>query len=121
METFNTLLLALLASGAVGMGVSFVIQVGKLFAPKYFPDNSADNWRLGLIVLTSAVVMILPALGVTVEIKAVEAFFTSLAALGATLMPLLVLFANWIAKATYTNIFKGVWKLGKSYTPQPKG
>lgn len=121
MDTFNTLLVALLASGAVGMGVSFIIQVGKLLAPQYFPDSSADNWRLGLIVLTAGVIMTLNAFNVPMEIKAVEAFFTSLAALGATVMPLLILFANWIAKSTYKNLLKGVWKIGKSYTPKSLG
>jgi hypothetical protein len=46
MDVLNTLIVVLLASGAVGMAVSFVIQLGKLFLPKLFPDESADNWRL---------------------------------------------------------------------------
>jgi len=43
MEILNALIVALLASGAVGMAVSFLIQLGKLFAPNLFPDESADN------------------------------------------------------------------------------
>ena len=117
MDTLNALIIALLASSAVGAGVSFVIQLGKLFIPKWFPNESADNWRLGLVVLTAVVMMVLPALGIVVDIKAVEGLFTSLAALGATLLPLLILVANWIAKATYNNVLKGVKFIGKSYTP----
>jgi hypothetical protein len=118
MDTLNALIIALLASSAVGIGVSFLIQLGKLFIPKWFPDESADNWRLGLIVLTAAVVLILKVFGVVVELPAIEAAMTSLASLGAIVMPLLVLLANVIAKATYKNALQGVSYIGISHTPK---
>ncbi len=117
MDILNGLIVALLASGAVGMAVSFLIQLGKLWFPKAFPDDSADNWRLGLIVLTAVTVIVIRAFGYTVEIGQVEAVATSLAALGTTLYPLFVLIASWVAKLTYKNVLKGVSKIGKSYTP----
>lgn len=116
METLNSLIIVLLASGAVGAAVSFLIQLGKLFAPSLFPDESADNWRLGLIVLTAIGVTVARMFGYTVEIGAVETVATSLAALGATLYPLFVLVASWIAKATYKNVLQGVRFIGKSYS-----
>ena len=116
MDTLNSLIVALLASGAVGAAVSFLIQLGKLLAPSLFPDESADNWRLGLIVLTGVVVIVVRALGYTVEIGEIETVATSLAALGATLYPLFVLIASWAAKATYTGVLKGVSGIGKSYS-----
>lgn len=116
MDFFNALIVALLASGAVGMGVSFLIQLGKLFLPTWFPDASADNWRLGLVMLTAVVVVVVRTLGYTVEFETIEAAATSLAALGATLMPLLVLIANWIAKVTYKNVLHGVKFIGISHT-----
>jgi len=116
MDTLNSLITALLASSAVGIGVSFIIQLGKLWFPKAFPDASADNWRLGLIVLTAVVIMVLNQFGIVVTIPAVEAYANSIAALGAVLMPLLVLISNWIAKVAYVYIFKGVKWVGKSYT-----
>jgi hypothetical protein len=116
MDIMNALIVALLASGAVGMAVSFIIQLGKLFAPTLFPDASADNWRLGLIVATAATVSIARAFGYTVEIGQVETVATSLASLGATLMPLFVLVANWIAKQTYKNVLQGVKFIGLSHT-----
>jgi hypothetical protein len=115
-ETLNALILALLGSGAVGMLVSFLIQLGKLFAPKWFPDNSADNWRLGLTVGIAVIVFGAQAAGYLIGMEKIEAISTSIAALGATVMPLLVLFANWIAKSTYANLLKGVWKIGASHT-----
>lgn len=116
MEILNSLIVALLASGAVGMAVSFLIQLGKLAKPQWFPDQSADNWRLGLVVLTAVVVSVVRAFGYTVEIGQVETVATSLAALGATLYPLFVLVASWAAKATYKNVLQGVKFIGKSYT-----
>lgn len=116
MDFLNDLIVALLASSAVGMVVSFVIQLGKLFFPKFFPDESADNWRLGLIVLTAVVVWGLRLAGVLADVAAVEAIATSIATLGATLMPLLLLLANVIAKATYKDVLKGVQGIGISYT-----
>ena len=118
MEVLNALIVVLLASGAVGMAVSFLIQLGKLFAPKWFPDESADNWRLGLIVATAVIVTVVRSLGYTVGIDQVETAATSLAALGATLYPLFVLIASWIAKATYKNVLQGVSKVGISHTPK---
>lgn len=116
MEILNALIVALLASGAVGTLVSLVIQLGKLLVPKWFPDGSADNWRLGLVVLTAVIVTMVRAFGFAVEIGQVETVATSLAALGATLYPLFVLVANWIAKATYKNVLQGVSKIGISHT-----
>lgn len=116
MEVINGLIVVLLASGAVGMAVSFLIQLGKLFLPKWFPDQSADNWRLGLVVLTAVIVVIARSLGYTVEIGQIETVATSLAALGATLYPLFVLVASWIAKQTYKNVLKGVKLIGISHT-----
>jgi len=118
MEILNSLIVALLASGAIGMAVSFLIQLGKLFLPALFPDDSADNWRLGLVVLTAVVVIVVRALGYTVEIGQVETVATSLAALGATLYPLFVLVASWTAKATYKNVLHGVEYIGISHTPK---
>lgn len=116
MEVLNGFIVALLASSAVGMAVSFLIQLGKLFFPKLFPDQSADNWRLGLVVLTAVVVTVVRALGYTVEIGQIETVATSLAALGVTLYPLFVLVASWIAKQTYKNVLKGVKFIGISRT-----
>ena len=118
MDFVHALIVAMLASGAVGMGVSFLIQVGKLFLPAYFPDASADNWRLGLIVLTAVGVAVSRLLGHPIDISQIEAAATTLAAFGATLYPLLVLVANWIAKATYKQVLAGVKFIGKSYTPK---
>ena len=116
MEMLNALILALLASSAVGLGTSFIIQLGKLFIPKWFPDASADNWRLGLIVLTAVGVVVARAFGLDVQLPAIEAIATSLASLGVTLMPLLVLIASAIAKASYKNLLKGVSLIGFSYS-----
>ena len=120
MDILNSLIVALLASGAVGMGVSFIIQLGKLAKPQWFSDGSADNWRLGLVVLTAVVVTVVRAFGFTVEIGQVETFASSLAALGATLYPLFVLVANWAAKFTYKNVLKGVSVIGISNTDTAK-
>jgi hypothetical protein len=117
MEVLNTLIVALLASTAVGMAVSLIIQIGKLFLPKWFPDGSADNWRLGLVVLTAVVVTALGVLGYPVEVGDIESVAVDLSALGTTLMPLFVLLTNWIAKQTYANVLKGVSRIGKSYSP----
>lgn len=121
MEVLNALIVALIGSGAVGVAVSLLIQLGKLFVPKWFPDESADNWRLGLIVVTAVVVAVLQLFGVFVDLPAIEKFATSFAALGATLTPLLVLFASWIAKATYKNVLQGVDYIGISHTPKAEG
>jgi len=118
MDLLNALIIALMGSGAVGMGVSFLIQLGKLFLPKWFPDESADNWRLGMIVTTAVVLLVLQTTGVLVELPQIEAAFTALATLGATLMPLLILIASWIAKATYKNVLQGVKGVGISHTPK---
>jgi hypothetical protein len=116
MDVVNALIVALLASSSVGVGVSFVIQLGKLFFPKLFPDASGDNWRLGLIVLTASIVLILKAFGIVVEVPTIEAAMTSLASLGSIVMPLLVLLANVVAKATYKNALRGTSYIGISYT-----
>jgi len=116
MDMLNALIIALLASSAVGMAVSLIIQLGKLFVPKAFPDASADNWRLGLIVLTAVVVIVLRALDINVDIASVESAATSLASLGALIMPLLVLLANVASKATYNNVLKGVSRIGISHS-----
>lgn len=116
MDILNGLIVVLLASGSVGMAISFLIQLGKLFLPKWFPDQSADNWRLGLVVLTAVVVMVVRSMGYTVEIGQVETIATSLAALGATLYPLFVLVASWIAKQTYKSVLKGVKFIGISHS-----
>lgn len=116
MDILNALIVALLASSAVGAGVSFLIQIGKLFIPTWFPDGSADNWRLGLVVLTAVVVLVLRASGVAVELPAVEAAMTSLSSLGAIVLPLLVLLSNVVAKATYKNALRGVSLIGKTYS-----
>ena len=118
METLNAFIIALLVSGAVGTLISLAIQLGKLFVPKWFPDGSADNWRLGLVVLVAVVLVGLRMAGVLVEFETIEALATAFATLGATLMPLLVLFANWIAKATYKNVLQGVKYIGISHSPK---
>lgn len=118
MEMLNALIVALIGSGAVGTLTSLIIQLGKWFIPTWFPDDSADSWRLGIIVATAAIVTTLQLSGIFIDLPAIEKFATSFAALGTTLMPLLVLFASWVAKATYKNVWQGVKLklLGKSYT-----
>jgi len=117
MDVLNALIIALLASTAVGGAVSLIIQIGKMLLPKAFPDGSADNWRLGLILLTAVGIMIANAFGYVVTIPALEAYAVSFAALGSILMPLVVLLANWFAKTFYTSVFKGVKLIGKTYSP----
>jgi len=117
MSILNALIVALLASGAVGSAVALLIQLGKLFVPGWFPDGSADNWRLGTIALVAVAVLVLRAFGAKVEVADVENAAVSLSALSLTLMPLLVLFASWVSKGTYSNLLKGAWKIGKSHSP----
>jgi putative Mn2+ efflux pump MntP len=70
-----------------------------------------------LVVLVAIAVTIVRATtGVTIEFDTIEKVATALAVFGTTLMPLLVLFASWIAKQTYKNLLKGVWKIGFSHT-----
>lgn len=117
MDVLNALITALLASSAVGGAIALIIQIGKMWFPKAFPDGSADNWRLGLVLLTAIGIMVANAFGVVVTIPALEAYSVSFATLGTVLMPLIVLIANWFAKTFYSSVFKGVKWVGKSYTP----
>jgi hypothetical protein len=120
LDQLYNLLVAIMASAAVGLGVSFLIQLGKLFIPKWFPDASADNWRLGLSLLAAIVVLVLRLFGIPIELANLESVMNSLAALGGLLMPLLVLIASWVAKTSYINLWKGVVKIGFSWSDRPK-
>ncbi len=113
------LFMFLLTSAAVAGFVSFFIQLGKSVAPTKFPDNSADTWRVALIVIIVGGAYGAKALNLAVDFLAVEAFITKLTNFGLAAFPLLVPVVSWMAKFFYSNVFKNLRLkiIGKSWTP----
>lgn len=107
-------------SGAVGFGAAFafLIQIGKLFIPKYFPDSSAQNWRVGLTLLSTLTLFVIglvkPDSPVTFEY--LDSLMKNMAEFGVLLMPLFIWLANLVSKTMYQQVLRGVAWIGRSYT-----
>lgn len=117
MDLFTQLLLAVVGSAVIGSGIALFIQIGKLFAPKLFPDGSADNWRLGISLVVALFIFLAPTLGLQVDLAVIERFFVAFQALGGIIMPLIVWLSGVVAQSVYTQVLKGVKWIGKSWTP----
>lgn len=106
-------------SGAVGFGaaITFVIQIGKLFIPKWFPDASAQNWRVGLILLFAVILFVAKLVSpeTLLTFEYLDALAGSFANFGLLILPLFVALANWTSKGIYANVLRGVSVIGKSY------
>lgn len=110
---------ALAAATGIGTALAFLIQIGKMFKPNWFPDSSAQNWRLGTILFLTLVVYFVPILyPPSVEwlnVLALDSLAKSFAEFGSLIMPLFVALADWIAKKFYQVTLRGTF-VGKSWT-----
>ena len=59
---------SLMQSVGVGAALSFLNQLGKIWAPKYFPDGSSGNWRLAAILVLTVVIVFGPGLAIVVTV-----------------------------------------------------
>lgn len=115
----TAIMVALLAAPGVGSAFSFLIQLGKMFAPKWFPDETAQNWRLGAILVTALLIYFVPTFyppaAEWLNVIRLDAVSKSFAEFGLLVMPLFVWIADWIAKKFYQSVLRGTF-LGKSYS-----
>lgn len=111
-------------SAAVGFGsaLTFLIQLGKMYAPKMFPDSSAQNWRLGSILVITLVIYLVPLFFPEtiswLTVARLDKLAGSFAEFGALNMPLFILLADWISKKFYQNTLRGT-ALGYSHSNLP--
>ncbi len=118
--TFN----ALVQSVGVGAGLSFLNQLGKIFLPKYFPNDSSDNWRLGsILVLTLLIVfapMLFPNAAKYLTVLNFNQIGKDFAEFGALLIPLFIASSKYSSELFYRWTLRGTF-LGKSYTLNGEG
>lgn len=116
-EILSALFIAV--SGGVGFGaaITFLIQLGKLTSWKAFADNTAQNWRVGLILAFTVFLFVAPLFNP--ETKWTFDFLNSLmgafAEFGMLLMPLFGVVADFTAKNIYSRI-RGVSFIGISWS-----
>lgn len=116
-EILSALFIAV--SGGVGFGaaITFLIQLGKKTGWKVFADNTAQNWRVGLILAFTVFLFAAPL--INPETKWTFDFLNSLmgafAEFGSLLMPLFGVVADVTAKSVYSRI-RGVLFIGTSWT-----
>jgi len=115
-SAFNAVFLAV--AGAVGFGslTTLLIQVGKIFLPKLFPDGSAGNWRLLFVLIGALILYLAPMFGWSLDFAGFDKVSAALASLGATLSPLFVWLADWISQKFYAGLLQGRALIGKSYS-----
>ena len=115
-----TLIFNNLASAVgIGLAITFLIQLGKMYAPQWFPDASAQNWRLGAILIITLAAFFIPMIWPqTMQFFAItnlDQLARDFAEFGTLLMPLFVLVSDWASKKFYSSILRGSF-LGKSYS-----
>lgn len=113
----------LMAAAGIGSGLSFLIQIGKMALPHWFPDNTSQNWRLGSIFALTLIVYFTPLLyppsASWINIAHLDKLAGDFAEFGALIVPLFVVASDWVSKKFYTNVLRGSF-VGKSYSMIPK-
>ena len=111
---------SLMAAAGIGSALSFLIQLGKIWFPKWFPDNTSQNWRLGSIFSLTLIVYFVPLFyppAVSwLNITHLDQLGRDFAEFGALIVPLFVAATDWASKKFYTSVLRGSF-IGKSYTP----
>lgn len=119
-DVFTTLLAiytVVTGSLGVGSGIAFLIQLGKLWLPKLFTDNSAQNFRIIFNLLVAVFLFLAPTLGLgKIGIDQVDAASASFATLGLILMPVFIWLTDLFAKKFYSTTLRGLKWVGRSYT-----
>lgn len=113
----TALIVALLSSPGVGLAISILIDLGKKYLPKYFPNDSAQNWRLAMVIILAVllfVVQFIPALRGLYTVQYVDALLKSFADFAIIVIPVFVFFGDLLAKIWYQNSLKGTF-LGYSH------
>jgi len=113
---FTQLIQSLLAAAGVGSGVAFLLQLGKMWFPKVFPDGSLENWRLGIIVVCAIGITVASTFGYKVSIEGIDQIMKSVADLGVIVLPLFVWLTDLVAGKFYDGVLKGRAFIGKSYS-----
>ena len=110
---------ALVQSVGVGSGLSFLNQLGKIFFPKYFPNDSSAKWRLGAIfVLTLLIVFgpqIFPQFAGYLTVLKLDQLGRDFAEFGSLLIPLFIVGSKYSSEWFYRLALRGGF-LGKSYS-----
>lgn len=114
---FQDLFVAVAAAIGVGALITVLLQIGKLVVPKWFPDNSADNWRLGIVLIVAIVLYFGPQFGLVITFADLDVAAQSLSELGVMLMPLFIWLADWVSRTFYQKVLRNkLWFVGKSTT-----
>lgn len=123
-SALTMLMTALLAAPGIGAGLTILIQLGKMFLPNYFPDETAQNWRLGAVLVIALLIyfvpMIYPPALEWLTVLKLDALAQSFSEFFGIVAPLFVLLANWFSKITYTAALRGTFVLGFSHTLKAK-
>ncbi len=123
-NVFETLLLlftAVSGSLGIGSGIAFFIQLGKLWWPKVFANETAQNIRMAVSLVIAVVLYAAPHLGWDrLGIDYVDSLLSSLAALGIALFPLFVWLTDLFSKKFYATFLRGAAYVGRSYTLDTK-
>ncbi|HND47677.1 MAG TPA: hypothetical protein PLL95_03905 [Anaerolineales bacterium] len=114
---------SLMQSVGVGAALSFLNQLGKIWAPKYFPDGSSGNWRLAAILVLTVVIVFGPALfpetAKYLTIFNLDQLGKDFAQFGSLLIPLFISASKYSSELFYKWTLRGAF-LGKSYSLQIK-
>lgn len=114
---------ALAAATGIGSALSLFIQAGKILIPKWFPDDAAQNWRLGTILFLTITIyigpMIFPQLAEWFVVSRVDQLAKDFSEFGMLLIPLFVAMADFISKKFYKEVLRGSF-IGKSYSIMAK-
>lgn len=112
----DSIFTSLKASVALAGAITLILQVGKLFLPKVFPDNSLETWRTGLVLVISVFLFLGPTFGLFVSMEMVDKYAQTLSQIGVSLMPLFVWLSDWLSKMLYQKVLRGRKLIGKSYS-----
>jgi len=115
----NSIFTALMASVGVGSALSFLIQLGKMYLPQYFPDGSAQNWRLASILILALAIYFVPLwfpnAAEWLAVIRLDQLAQDFANFGALIMPLFVWMSDLISRKFYANVLRGSF-VGKSHS-----
>ena len=111
---------SLMAAAGIGSALSFLIQLGKMWFPKWFPNDTAQNWRLGSIFALTLIVYFVPLFYppavAWLNVTHLDQLARDFAEFGALIVPLFVAATDWVSKKFYTSVLRGSF-VGKSNTP----
>lgn len=112
--SIEAILLTLRNMGGFASLMAVLVNAGKLYYPKLFPDGSAPKWSLALNVFGAVLIVVLQLTGSADLIPVIDARSGLLA--GFLTSVLVVVYQLITSKVVHDGVLAGLPVIGKSYT-----